>query len=264
MADNNYEIYTQNLLPTWMLTKDKLPYFDVSGDLKDEAASAAVDAVQDSFIQTAPVDALSHIGVNDYIERPENFSDAQYRAKLQRSWDIWNRSGTPNLLISEIKELGLTNVGILPEFTEVAPFTFIETIPGLNEIGITSGRTYQSAPITEEQTNFWSNFWLILGQPHPFKPLLWGNFTWGGIKNGIPILWGDIDGDPTLVARMIRIIKQYKPAWTCCRGIVFILEDGKVWDSFNWGAMGAEYGIFPSKWGVQRIFEDWEIFPISL
>lgn len=261
MASNNYNIYTQDLLPTWMLTPDKLPYFVVSGDMKDENASAAVDAVQDSFIQTAPDDALAHIGVNDFIEKPEIFTNAQYRAKLQRTWEIWNRSGTPSLLIDEIKELGLPNVGILPEYTEIAPFKFIETLPGFNEIGITSNRLFDNGPITESMIDFWSNFWLVIGQPHPFRQLLWGSFVWGtNHPNGFPILWGDIDGDATLVARIIRLIRQYKPAWTSCRGIIFVLgDDAKVWDSFNWGAMGIEYGIIPPKaFGIQRIFEDWE------
>lgn len=259
MASNNYKFYTQDLLPTWMLTPDKLPYFNVSGDMKDENASAAVDAVQDSFIQTAPDDALVHLGVNDFIEKPEIFTNAQYRAKLQRVWEIWNRSGTPNLLIDEVKELGLPNVGILPEYTEIAPFKFIETLPGLNENGITSSRLFNGNPITESMINFWSNFWLVIGQPHPFRQLLWGDFIWGSNHpNGFPILWGDITGDATLIARIIRIIRQYKPAWTSCRGIVFVLGDGKVWDSFDWAAVGANYGMLPGGIGLQRIFEDWE------
>ncbi|RTK98708.1 MAG: hypothetical protein EKK57_11060 [Proteobacteria bacterium] len=254
---NEYKIYTEQLLPPWCLDPSKLPYFDISGSMKDSIISASADAIQDSFIETAPVDALSHIGNNDYIEKPETFNDEQYRAKLKRVWSIWEASGTPALMISEVKELGFQNVAIIPQYLEVSPGVFEPSIPGLFDV----------KPYFQPPDKPWSNWYLIIGQPHPFKRILWGGevegrlLMWGmSHLNGRPVLWGDIDGDATVLARIIRIIRQYKPAWTSCRGILFLLGDSLVWDGFNWGAMGAKYGLNNITGGMAlfNIQEDWE------
>lgn len=243
----SFNDYNKDLLPPWCLTSDKLPYFTTMAAQEDAIASAAVDALQDSFIQTAPVDALSHIGSTDNIERPENFTDAQYRAKLQSVWTRWNKSGTPDLLIQEIKDLGfMGQVGIVPVFVETAPGVWI------NYLGIpdTVGTADPGG-----MPDFWSSFWIVINGTGIYSKVLWGKFTWGD-----GTAWGDVTGTPAdldKLSRMIQIIRQLKPAWTSCRGIIIIFDPGKIWDGFNWGAPGAKYGL-SGNYGVIRLIEPWE------
>ena len=118
---------------------------------------------------------------------------------------------------------------------------------------------------------FWSNFWLVIGQPNSFQQILWGQqvggipLQWGALNtNGRAYLWGDIVGDPNLIGDLVTIIRQFKPAWTSCRGIIFLGNQtgfSLQWNQFNYGTAGDKYGLGePTGTGFAlfRIYETWE------
>lgn len=233
----SFKDYELSLVPTFLLENDKDKYFEQSGEMKDLVVDATVDALQARFIESAPNDALLHIGVNDNIERPEIFTDNQYREKLKGVWDRWQKSGTSAQLIKEIRELGFSGlVSIVPQYVEVSPGNFIQYTP-----------IAESNPL---MVNFWSNFYVVVGLPHPFTQLLWGDWVWGD-----GTYWGDVKGDVTLLKRIVQLIKQLKPAHTSCRGVIFLLAPSNQWDNFDWGD-GTLFGI--SKYAILRLREDWE------
>jgi len=228
----NFKEYQASLIPA--APNDPLTdYQTVLGSKKDDVISADKTAIKDRFIQTATSDALPHLGINANTPKPELMTDDQYRNKLSKTWDRWISSGTPNRMILDIQELGFVNVGIVPVWTLVGPNTYINTltIPEINPGFV----------------NSWGAFWIVIGKPNGFTIINWGQFNWGEAA------FGDVSGDRTLLARLVSIIKQMKPAWTSCRGIIFMQGAANVWDQINWGG-----GNFNFDYGLYRLKEDWE------
>lgn len=236
----SYKDYEVSILPTRMAQKGKVEYFEESGEMKDEEREAVIDATQARFIDYAPDDALLLIGSNDSIEKPEALTNDQYRDKLKTVWDRWQKSGTPAQLIKEIRDLGFPGkISIIPKYIEIAPGQWRPSLPDL--VG---------NPDTDPMKNFWSVFYVVIGQPHGYTQILWGDWVWGD-----GTLWGGIKGDQTLLTRIIQLIQQLKPAHTTCRGIVFELGISKQWDDFNWGD-GTLYGL--PQYALLQLREDWE------
>jgi len=254
-----FKEYQSQLAPTYI----KLDYYknaqeEIFGTVKDEVSDAARDAVLAGFVDTAPNDALDILGQNFNIDRCQMMSDDDFRMKLSKAWDYWQTSGTPARLIKEIKDLGLPNVYILPQYVEFPSGVFTKTLPVVD----TNNSTTIWAPNSmEEQGNFWSNFWVIIDQPHGFNGRLWGSTEagiWGVGYAGIHYKWGSVTGDQDLLACIVETIKKLKPAWTSCRGIVFLKTGAKVWGEPHWGD-GTLWGLDPSKYVIYRLQEDWEL-----
>lgn len=254
-----YKQYTKELLPAYFLEPDSVGYFDVSGSMKDDVNSAAQDAVQDSFIQSAPNDALNNIGSNFNIQRPGVFSDDQYRTKLEGNWDYWATSGTPNRLITEVESYGFQNVSILPEWVESPPGTWTKSLPirdPLPEMDLPNDNSFGGGM----GIGWWSNFWVVIPLPHSFSSILWGtpeSGNWGTGGTYGPYLWGGVSGDQALLKDLVALIKKLKPAWSCCRGIIFGLTGFTTWGSFLW-ADGTVWGTPMGSYVVHYIREDWE------
>lgn len=247
----SFKEYQSSLAPTYI----KVDYFknaqeEIFGIAKDDVSDSARNAVLSGFIQTAPNDSLDLIGSNFNLDRCMSMSDDEWRIKLSQAWDIWQTSGTPARLIQEIKDLGFPNVHILPEWIEVSPGVFVKSLPIMD----------QNPAMDDPANGFWSNFWVIIDQPHGFTGRLWGSppaGIWGTGVSGVPYKWGDVYGDQDTLACLVALIKKFKPAWTSCRGIIFLLPGAKVWGMPHWGD-GSVWGLDPTKYIIQYIVENWE------
>lgn len=235
-------------------------YFQVSGQMKDDVLNGAKYSIKDTVVSIAPVDALDEIGSDFNIDRSPIFTDAEYRAKLQTNWDYWRSSGTPARLITEVESYGYTGVSIIPQWTEISPGNWVKTIPNIIDplpaMEFPNDRSYTNTT----GVGWWSNFWLVIPQPHPFTPILWGTpdaGLWGTGGPFGPYKWGGIAGDQNAIRMLVALIKKLKPAWTSCRGIIFGYDDFKTWGSFNWDD-GTLWGIPTGSYSVYFIREDWE------
>jgi len=237
--------YQLQLSPTFFQEPYPQALEIIFGKEKDDLWLGASNAVSSGFVQTAPLDALDSLGYGFNLDRYKNYTDDRWRQKLANVWPFWQTSGTPSRLISEVKDLGFTNVGILPEFIEITSGLFKKTLPIVDP-----------NPCVEDCFNYWSNFWIIIAPPHSYGPVLWGTpeaGLWGG-----GLIWGDLTGDFQTLRDIENLTKKLKPAWTSCRGVVFITDDGKVWSGFNW-ADGTKYGVFSSgSFLFYRFQEQWE------
>lgn len=255
----SFKEYQVQLAPTYI----KVDYYknaqeEVFGTVKDLVTDGTSDAVLAGFIQTAPDDALDSLGHNFNLDRCKMMSDDAWRAKLETAWTIWQTSGTPARMIQEVKDLGFPNVYILPQYLETSPGVFVKTLPTVID---TNNSGTQWAPNSmEQQGNFWSNFWIVINQPHGYTGRLWGTppaGIWGTGYLGQPYKWGSVFGDQDMLACLVDVIKKFKPAWTSCRGIVFLLPGAKLWAMPNWGD-GTLWGLDPTKFVIHRMIENWE------
>lgn len=247
----NFVEYQLSLSPTTVLVDDfKRKQEEVFGKVKDLVVEGANEAVLAGFVSTAPVDALNTLGHNFNLDRCNGLTDEEWRIKLSQAWTVWQTSGTPARLIQEIKDLGFPNVYIIPEWLEVTPGVFIKTLPIMD----------QNPAMDDPANGFWSNFWVVIDQPHGFTGHIWGTPSagiWGTGVAGVPYKWGAVDGDQDMLACIVNLIKKFKPAWTSCRGIIFLLPGAKVWGVPHWGD-GTLWGLDATKYLVYRIIEDWE------
>lgn len=260
---NYYKVYTEQLLPPYFLGAATSGYFTTSGYMKDQVNSAAQDAVQDSFIQSAPDDALLNIGDNFNIDKATPLSDVVYKAKLEEHWTYWQTSGTPARLITEIKTYGFTNVSILPEWIESPPGTWTKSLPITDpqpEMDLPNDNSFGGTPPAVTGIGWWSNFWVIINQPHSYTPILWGSVNAGNWGTGGPFgpyNWGGVGGDQDTLIALKALIRKLKPAWTSCRGIIFALAGWAAWGLFNWND-GTLWGAPTGSYMVYYIREDWE------
>lgn len=246
-------------IPSYMLDPDKFGYFQQSGQMKDDINSAAQDAIQNSFVKYAPVDALDKIGNTFNITKPQPMNYEAYRAKLDKHWDYWRTSGTPNRLLTEIHDYGFPNVAIIPEWIEVTPGNWVKSLP------ITDPKPQMDLPIDPESgTGWWSNFWVVIRLPHSFTARLWGSAEagkWGIGGTDGTYLWGSIAGNQAVLASLKALIRKLKPAWSSCRGIVFGLAGFPAWGDFEWGD-GTVWGLLPNTYGVEFVREPWEFISL--
>ena len=238
---------SEALAPAFFQDDPILDFIKIYGREKDFVIDGAKQGVVLGLKDYADSQSLPLIGQNFATEKPFPFTELQYREKLKQSWNRWITSGTPNRLITEIKELGFTKVYIVPQYVESPPGKFKLYIPGLDD------HNSQIAALG----NFWSNFWVVIDQPHNFTRFLWGSPPPLG-EWGSGYLWGAVNGDINILRQLVRIIKQMKPAWTSCRGIIFIQPGVKIWGVPNWND-GTLWGLNPQDYAVLRISEDWEL-----
>ena len=256
----NFKEYQPYLSPTF-IQEDyyKRSQQEIFGQEKDDIVDSAKNAIKQGLIQFADNDALLSLGNNFDIDKSPYSSFEYFRQKLGQAWVYWQTSGTPARLISEIKEQGFANVYILPQYIEAPPGVFTKTLP--NVIDVNNAGTQWAPRSMEEQGNFWSNFWIVIDQPHDYVARKWGNFTtsgkWGTGTNSQGYVWGSVFGDPVLLAYLKSLIKKLKPAWTSCRGIVFLFGATKVWAEPNWGD-GTLWGWGPNDYAIERMLENWE------
>lgn len=227
----SFKEYQKNQIPS-EVNNDLGLFLSCLGEKKDEIIQLNKDIIKNRFTRLASTDALNLIGENFNISKPEILTEEQYRTKLLNGWNIKKASGTVNGLIAEIKELGFTNVAIVPVWTIIAPNKYQNTlnIPDHNPLF----------------NNSWATFWILIGKPHNYQVIAWGD------KNYKEFEWGGILGDLVRLKRLVTIVKENKPAWTSCRGVIFANE-AKLWDTINWGAEN-----FGMTFGVYRVFENWE------
>lgn len=248
----SFKEYQVSLAPTY-IQEDyyKRSQEEVFGIIKDAVADAANEAVLAGFAETAPDDALDSIGHNFNLDNKcDALPYSQYRLKLLEAWEVWKSSGTPARLIKEIQDLGFPNVSIIPQWIETAPGIFVKSLPSVIDTN----------PFMEANP-FWSNFWVVINQPHSFTGHIWGTppaGIWGTGTGGFPYKWGSVEGDQDLLSCIVNLIKKFKPAWTSCRGIVFLLPGAVTWDDGHLWDPLVLWGLDPSKIVIHRIIENWE------
>lgn len=248
----NFVEYQKFLSPT-TFQEDPIDKFEeILGLEKDDVDKGANNAILAGFTNTAPLDALNSLGNNFNIDRPPPLTDLQWRMKLAKQWEFWQTSGTPARLISEIKDYGFPNVSIIPEYVETSPGNFMKSLP-IND---------QNPAMDIASGGWWSNFWVIIDQPHPFVARKWGSPQAGKWGLGDTVYgqykWGSVYGDPSILANLKKLIKKLKPAWTSCRGIIFLFAGAHLWgDGHSWGD-GTLWGFPPGTYLVERIVEEWE------
>ncbi len=228
--------YVQSLTqtaPPWLQGFWGSRWWQTTAAPLDTLATYARDAAKCHSVTVAPADSLAYHSANrGGIERVPGDSDDVYRARLVGAWPLWQSAGTRGVHQTTFGWLGWSSV----------------TVWRQHEWG-TSADKY--GPVADAYSGAdggggrWSAFWVLVRQPHSFESAT--RWTWGGGENwgDANLCWGWKDMDPTEVARMVRLVRQFRSGHSSPVEAVFQMGTGGwVWapDAGPWGAAGLKWG----------------------
>lgn len=186
--------YGVSKVPGWCKVGTGKKYLESIGQQCDVLKDEFDQATKASFTLVGPPDALPYIGTDRGLERYYNETDEDYAFRL---WDAWSS-----------KRLAGTDIGLLNQ---------LKLATGLLNITIRNNRDWTPP---DGNVAWWSRFWVVIGQPNPWKMHRWGEKFWGDGR-----LWGaDISLSDLELLR--RVIKKWKPSHAYCEAILIIFEDG--------------------------------------
>jgi hypothetical protein len=238
-------------------------FFAALGEKVDEVQSWWKAGTTASFVKFAPADALAWLLQNFNLEKPEAFSESQARAMADDAWNIWDRSGGQEGILTEVARLGYTSCALLPVWQWQH-----RRLVGLDEIRIqpTLPREPDHNPLFLPKTTiaskvvppfgtdpewgagWWqelnmhfSSFWLVINPPHSFGFRRWGDpwtFGDGGRWDGV------VAGDRVDLRRLFLTVKKMRCANFSCRGVVFTYpgyypQAQTIWSVRSWSSYQA-------------------------
>jgi hypothetical protein len=212
--DDSYARYLLQIVPTWLRGRFGGGWMESLGLVQDGQVEAARQAVLARFVTRAPVDGLPLLASERQLERLPPDTDDSWRARLLAAWDWWAWAGTKR---------GIRDILLATGYA-----TGVE---------IRNAHEWPSGPGVQG----WATFWVILTGHGWTDDGTWGDpGTWG--DGGT---WGS-SASPEEVDRVLRLVRQWKPAEAYCGGVLVMLG-GELW-GFPEGTWGD-----PGVWGGSSI-----------
>ncbi len=222
-------------------------FLNMLGDKVDEIQDWWKSGTIASFVKKGPDEALPYILQNYNLDQPEQFVPAQARAMALDAWNIWERSGSHEGILTEVRRLGYPNCQIIPvwqfkrsqrvgqdeiqcrptlprEFDHNIRF-WPRSVTGRLLPPFGTDKPFGDNWWKEEQPdgngpiNFhFTCFWLVINPPHPFSFLRWGD----PVRYGQGYRWsGLVKGDLSYLRRLFLTVKKHTPGEWSCRGVIF-------------------------------------------
>lgn len=237
-------------------------FFDTLGEKVDEVMEWWKAATTASFVNLAPADALAYVLQNYNLERPELFTDNQARTMAGDAWNIWERSGAHEGILTEVRRLGFPNCAIIPvwqwkrrrifDLDEIRIQPTLPREPDHNPLFLPNTLATKVLPPKGTDTEWgpgwwkelnlhWSSFWLVINPPHSFGFRRWGD----------PWMLGDgsrwdavVAGDRIALRRLFLTLRKMKCGNFSCRGVVFsypgfYAQEQTIWSVRTWASYQA-------------------------
>lgn len=199
-------------------------YLYAWGALVDARIQKVLFGVQAHMPTRAQEDALRQIGLDRLMPQGPNESRLAYATRLKKSFEAWQRAGTPFGVLSQLHAL----------FSPSPPPIYIVTDSGHWYWMLADGSFY-NLPVAQRPPaissnwrwdantgTYWPRFWVIVdcsgGTPFA-QPNVYG----GGIVYSGGALWGIGGSGPTaadIITSMREIIALWKPAHSTCANII--------------------------------------------
>lgn len=224
-------------------------FWGVLAQQLDDARNWARAAVRATFPRVAPPEALPYIAQSYNLELPEEFTVQQQRDMLVDAFPIWERSGSHEGILTEVRRLGYPECEIVPvwqyRWADDGTTDRIDvqyTIPRADEPNVLfrpegwplipppppaiPSVTYTQDIATQgrfvdgwwlDKNYHWSSFYVVIHQPHPFGFRRWREWHWGDGGRWDAL----VTGNRRALQRLKRTIQIHRDNSQSCRGIIF-------------------------------------------
>lgn len=188
MAFDRYREFIKRVSPTVLSSGwgEKLQG-TIAGLVWDMIGQGSTDAARSPWLSLGleqPTDALPVVADERGLFKYLNETDAQWQARLQNAWDIWDRAGGEVETLAQLTAAGYTAV-------------------------IHSPVTWSRAPV-----NWPSQFWVLLTNPAPFgAPAVAGAAVAGQHLCGV-------SGPIEHVAQIRNIVNTFRAGHVVCRQVI--------------------------------------------
>jgi hypothetical protein len=212
-AAPTYADYVRDeLAPPWLKRTDlDAGWLAAHGEVLDDLVARVRAAVKLRFVLDCVADALPYHGAARGLERYVGDTDASYRARLARAWELWQLAGTAAGIVAILNAAGFSHVAVYEALGAAAPGEAVWPPDG-------------------DAAN-WSRFWVLIdASVGAYTPFAWKSVTWGsgGAGNrtwGSGWTWGS-NATREQVATLRRIVRTWKPAHMVCAEILVDLPSG--------------------------------------
>lgn len=240
-------------LPPWLLGKWGSRWVYMIGLVNDAIMEATVQAVKARFPTVAPDDALPYLAEDRMLEPGLGEDSATLRKRILGVWDAWQWAGTEKGLLDQLKAwlpsadwrvIANREWSVPPEGRPASP----DYDPGHGKPGDPDYRPPRGK-CAIDGADWWSRMWVLLQQPHPWKPWKLGDPPLG---DGILLGDGSVTIGSTALphhaeacARIVRLWKaghEYVPHVIVNLDTVILGTDVPL-GTFNLGGSAAYWPV---------------------
>lgn len=200
--------------PMWASGPQALRWQTVMGTELDELMTLFREARAVRFPTQTPSDVLYLLASERGLEKVPGETEAAWRLRIKDAWRIWHRGGTQEAHRTSFGWYGLLNVGVYrrKEWSTPRP-------AGSNYV-----RAFARA--------VWSQFDVVVRQPHPWTEKLWGS----------PPAWGTGTWGSSMTTEELRYFRrqgrEFKAGHDTFTYLHVVFGNGRIWGPLRWGDGG--------------------------
>jgi len=144
----SFEQARREEVPFWLADEVGLAFEGVRGRAQDTEIRLLKDGVLAAWLESAPDDALDHVGFGFQIEQFAGKSHATYRARLAEAWVQWQMAGTKG-----------------------TPDVPSATVRSLHAFGVKDAVLVEDWEWVAAKGAWFSRYWVVLGPEMPWLPM---------------------------------------------------------------------------------------------
>ncbi len=192
----------------------------------DEAAETQILACRMHLLDDpeSPDDVLPYLARDRKLPRYPGETAAQHRARLIAAWEIYDETGTEEVIEKQLLAAGYGPDVFIGDFgnPDVAfgdPQYFFADRGAYVDF-----RPDETGP-RGEAPPYRTQFWVVFGEGfHPVvgPPIPWGDFVWGDTSVGV---WGPQGYDREFQQTIEGIVRKWKPHDYVFRGFTFVINN---------------------------------------
>lgn len=202
----DYAVWQIDKAPAWLSTGAGADWWEFWGDLKDEWARAAKEAIKARFPSLAAYDALECQAFDRTTERYPTETETKFRVRLTETFDRYLWQGTPQGVIDA--------AAAMPGVEEVTYFEAWEWDAGLD------GDEWK-----------WARFWVVLDVDDTWaEAAVFEADDAETFDSADTTLLFDLRAEQEWLAFLRRQVRRWKAAHARCEAALIVIGDGLVFD----------------------------------
>lgn len=205
MTTLDYAVWQLDKAPAWLSFGAGADWFTFWGDLKDEWARMAKEAIKARFPSLAAYDALEAQAADRATERYPTETEAAFRIRLGETFDRYQWLGTPS---------GVSDA--------------VAAVPGVGAVGYFEAWQWD-AGVDGEEWN-WARFWVVLDVEWDEAAVFDEDDSETFDSTDTTLLF-DLRAEQEWLAFLRRQVRRWKAAHAKCEAVLIAIGGALVFDA---------------------------------